>query len=30
VTGPRFDRIRDQVVTAAATIGHRLATGAGT
>ena len=28
VTGPRFDRIRDQVVTAAATIGRRLATGA--
>jgi DNA-binding IclR family transcriptional regulator len=27
VTGPRFDRIRDQVVTAAATIGRRLAVG---
>jgi DNA-binding IclR family transcriptional regulator len=30
VAGPRFDRIRDQVVTAAATIGRRLATGGGT
>ena len=30
LTGPRFDRIRDQVVTAAATIGRRLATRAGT
>jgi DNA-binding IclR family transcriptional regulator len=30
LTGPRFDRIRDQVVAAAATIGRRLAAGAGT